>query len=399
MAISTLEPRPADPLLSIIGAFKADPSPDKIDLGVGIYQDEHGKTPIMRAIAKAHQRFTEVEDSKAYMGPLGWPGLADAGRSLLLGDALEEKIGDRIRVVPTPGGCGALRLAGETLKRANPNMTLWISDPTWANHVPTFTAAGLTMKSYPYYQRGGNAVESDAMHTALEAAQPGDAVLLHGCCHNPAGEDLATEDWAFIAGLSRRNIVPLIDIAYHGLGDGLDPDLVGVRRVLAAAPEALVCYSFSKNMGLYRDRVGFLAMLGADAEAAQAIQTHVLDCARRNYSMPPTYGEALAFFTLTDDSLRAEWQEELDAMRERVQKLRNAAADALARRFGDDRFGYIRHQKGMFSLLLLSPEQVAALRERHSIYTAPDGRINICGLSVEHADHIANCIADVVGEG
>ncbi len=396
MSISSLAPRPADPLLSIIGAFKADPSPRKIDLGVGIYQDESGRTPIMAAIQEAHRRFSAAEDSKAYLGPLGWPGMADRGKELVLGEALAGELGGRIRVTPTPGGCGALRLASEIVKRSDEDAVLWMSDPTWANHAPIFTAAGLTLKTYPYYRRGAPDIEREGMREVLAGAKAGDFLLLHGCCHNPTGADLAAEDWTYVAELAaERGITPLIDVAYHGLGTGLDEDVAGVREVLAAAPEALLCYSFSKNMGLYRDRVGFVAVLGETAEAAGAIHTHILDAARRNYSMPPTYGEALAFFTLDDPGLRAQWLDELNEMRDRVNGLRDAACVAFAERFGDGRFDYIRDQNGMFSMLRLSPEQVLALRERHSVYVAPDGRINVCGLRLDKLEHLANCLADV----
>ncbi len=395
--LGDLAPMPPDPLLSIIGAFRADERPGKIDLGVGVYKDAAGHTPIMAAIGAAHGRIADLEDSKVYLGPKGWPGFADAATALILGDGEAAGLAPRAVATPTPGGCGALRLAGELLKAGRPDATIWASDPTWANHQPIFGACGFRLKPYPYFDPD-DGLKADAMLEALRTAAPGDVVLLHGCCHNPTGEDLTPEAWAAVTDLIvERNLLPVIDVAYHGLGRGMDEDLAGMRALIARAPEAIVTYSFSKNMGLYRDRVGAILYVGETEAAAKAVDTHILAAARRSWSMPPTYGEALAYLALSDADLRKAWTEELGVMRQRVVGLRTAAANALNARFGNDRFAFLTRQKGMFSMLPLSPEEVAALRDAHAIYAAPDGRINVCGLPEDGMDRFAAAVADVIG--
>ncbi|MBI1392624.1 MAG: aminotransferase class I/II-fold pyridoxal phosphate-dependent enzyme [Alphaproteobacteria bacterium] len=395
--LGDLAAQPADPLLSIIGAFRADERPGKIDLGVGVYKDASGATPIMQAIRSAHGRIADLETSKVYLGPKGWPGFAEAAKGLILGEGEAAGLSGRAVATPTPGGCGALRLAGELLRRGRPDAKIWASDPTWANHKPIFAACGFEMVHYPYFDRD-NGLLVEPMLAALEGAAPGDVVLLHGCCHNPTGEDLTHEAWSAVSDLIiRKDLLPLVDVAYHGLGDGMDKDLAGMRALIARAPEAIVTYSFSKNMGLYRDRVGAIMFLGQTKEEAAAVDTHILAAARQSWSMPPTYGEALAYLALSEPALRTAWIDELAGMRARVAGLRAGAARALGERFGNDRFGFLTRQKGMFSMLPLSRDDVSALRDRHAIYAAPDGRINICGLPEDAMDRFAAAVADVVG--
>ena len=353
--LGRLQPLAPDPLLSITAAYRADDRAGKIDLGVGVFKDEAGATPIMRSISNAHDQFSTLEKTKAYIGPKGWPG------------------------------------------QLRPTAKVWLSDPTWPNPAPIFSACGFEIAKYPYFSID-EGLKEGAMLAALEQAAPGDIVVLHACCHNPTGEDLTEAAWAAVTRICvERNLLPLIDSAYHGLGDGLEQDLAGLRSVLNAVPEAFVCYSFSKNMGLYRERVGLLAFLGETHDEAKAVDSHILAAARQNYSMPPTYGEALAFLTLDDKTLRADWRVELSSMRERIKILRAGAVDALGVHFGDNRFNYLNRQKGMFSMLPLSADQIARAREEHAVYIAPGGRINICGLPQDRLDEFASAIAAVSG--
>ncbi|MEM1397011.1 MAG: aromatic amino acid transaminase, partial [Pseudomonadota bacterium] len=379
----------------IIGAFKADDRPEKIDLGVGVYKDTHGNTPILKAIASAHSRIADLEDTKAYLGPKGWPGFSQQAIDLILGPEAEA-LRSRAVATPTPGGCGALRLAAELMKTARPDNNVWASNPTWANHRPIFGACGFALQTYDYFDRDDGLL-LEGMLASLSTANQGDAVILHGCCHNPTGEDLTAEAWSAVTKLVvEKDLLPIVDVAYHGLGEGLDEDLAGLRGLLAQVPEALVTYSFSKNMGLYRDRVGVIFYLGETPTAAAAVDSHISSSARKSWSMPPTYGGALAFLTLSDNELRAEWLEELEQMRARVNTLRKSAAKELNERFGNERFAFLERQNGMFSLLPVSPEQVIALRDEHAIYAAPDGRINICGLPEDGIDRFAAAVADVM---
>ena len=395
--LGRLQPLAPDPLLSITAAYRADDRAGKIDLGVGVFKDEAGATPIMRSIANAHDQFSTLEKTKAYIGPKGWPGFAAAGAALIAGDEASPALLERIVTTPTPGGCGALRLAGDLLRQLRPTAKVWLSDPTWPNHAPIFSACGFEIAKYPYFSID-EGLKEGAMLAALEQATPGDIVVLHACCHNPTGEDLTEAAWAAVTRICvERNLLPLIDSAYHGLGDGLEQDLAGLHSVLNAVPEAFVCYSFSKNMGLYRERVGLLAFLGETHDEAKAVDSHILAAARQNYSMPPTYGEALAFLTLDDKTLRADWRVELSSMRERIKMLRAGAVDALGVHFGDNRFNYLNRQKGMFSMLPLSADQIARAREEHAVYIAPGGRINICGLPQDRLDEFASAIAAVSG--
>lgn len=378
-------------------AFQHDTSPHKMDLGVGVYRNAEGRTPVMAAIRSAQNQLSKLETTRTYLGPMGWPGFTDAAATLMFGAQFADSESARLATVPAVGGWGALRLAGELIQRARPNATVWLSDPTWLNHAPLFESCGLKIAVYPYYSAAGRELERDAMMRRLGQVSMGDVVVLHGCCHNPTGEDLTPHDWEAIATMLKdRDATPLIDIAYHGFAGDLDTDLSGARRLAEQMSEAIVCYSFSKNMGLYRDRVGAVSMLCESQQAAFTARAHLIDIARRHYFMPPTFGEALAFLTLSTPKLYEAWSDELLRMRERVDLIRNMCADAFRLRINDDSFEYLRRQRGMFSLLPIDERQDKILRETHSVHTALAGRINFCGLSEERVDDFVTAVADVL---
>ncbi len=388
---------PADGLLSLIGEFKADPSPDKIDLGVGVYQNEDGKTPIFNAVRQAHAKLTETEDSKSYVGPMGWPGFAAEVKRLILGQELERKIGKRVAVMPTPGSGGALKVAGVLVRRLRPNSKVWLGRPTWVNHKPIFNSCELQIAEFAYYDHDGASIDRQRMHTDLSQASAGEIVVAHGCCHNPTGEDFNQDDWSLLGSLAiDKGVIPLIDVAYHGLGTGFDSDMAETRTLLSKIPEAILTYSFSKHMGLYRERVGAIAVLTENAETAERVQSNLTEIARQSYSMPPSYGEALAHFVLTDRDMRSSWLAELEAMRVRVQSIRNDVSAALADSFGDNRFNYIRTQSGMFSMLPLSSEQIVSMKADASIYMAPDGRINLCGFTAPKIERFTEVMQNIM---
>lgn len=390
-----LKTLPQDPILGLMKTFREDPRSDKVDLGVGVYRDEAGETPIMAAVQAAQQRLLETETTKAYIGPAGAEGFNRLMGQLVLGaehPALKEQ---RVNVVQTPGGCGALRMAAEFLKLCKPDATVWVSTPTWANHIPLLGGAGLTIREYPYLDPSSLSVNFDAMVDCLEQAEAGDVVLLHGCCHNPSGADLDADQWTAITDLiERKGLLPFIDIAYQGLGQGLDKDADGVRRLAERLPEVIIASSCSKNFGLYRERTGALMLISATAQQGLAATSQLLSAIRSHYSMPPSHGAAVVEMILDTPELMQQWQGELDAMCSRILELRAALSQALAPA-GD--FSFIERQRGMFSFLGVSPEQVKILREEFGIYMLDSSRINIAGMSTTTLPRVAEAIADVVG--
>ncbi|WP_417457428.1 aromatic amino acid transaminase [Kordiimonas sp.] len=393
---SHLNPLPADPILGLSALFKADTNPAKVDLGVGVYKTADGKTPILGAVQQAFERLSANEGSKVYISPTGWPGFTEGCANLVFGDALVEKMGDKLGAIQTPGGCGALRLAFEMIAFADPETTVWVSNPTWANHIPTLAAAGLKHKVYDYYNRETSAIEVEGMLASLEAAKPGDVVLLHACCHNPTGADLSAADWTKVQILlARKGLVPFLDMAYQGFAAGLDEDAAAVRAMFSALPEAILSYSCSKNFGLYRERTGALFIKGEKDNSRDALVTNLAQLARANYSMPPSHGAALATTVMQDAELMAVWVAELDSMRDRINGLRNSLAAALEAEGFGDRFAGVARQTGMFSLLNLSPEQVARLQSEKSIYFPGNGRINVAGLTDANIPYVAKAIASV----
>lgn len=388
---------PADPILGLSTAFKADSNSHKIDLGVGVYKDEQGHTPILSSVAKAQLILLAKEDSKTYITPQGVQGYIDGMLQLILGNGNTALLENRVAAVQAPGGCGALRILSELLKRCNDKLTVWVSDPTWANHIPLIGNAGLHIETYPYFNKADASINFEAMVACLEKVEKGDVVLLHGCCHNPTGADLSKEQWHKVLELAQlRGFIPFVDIAYQGFGDGLEEDAYGVRLLVNNLPEVLIAASCSKNFGLYRERVGLAAMITADSKIRSAVQSQIQSIARGIYSMPPSYGGALVDIILSDDSLRQEWMQEVEAMRSRMRDLRALLVRKLAEKGADRDFSFINQQKGMFSYLCISPEQVQAVRDKHSVYFVDSSRVNIAGISLSNVDTLAEALVSVL---
>ncbi|MGO4711331.1 amino acid aminotransferase [Bradyrhizobium sp. 2TAF24] len=380
---AALTPQPADPLLALIGLFQSDPRPNKIDLGVGVYRDEAGHTPVLRAVKAAERVLWETQDTKSYVAPEGDRVFLDRLWQLVAGEGRFAVAG-----VQTPGGSGALRLAADLLKVSGVQR-IWLGLPTWPNHNGIFNAAGLPIESYRLFDRDTQALLFDETMAALNRADAGDAVLLHACCHNPTGARLNAAQWGEIADvLARRGLVPLIDLAYQGLGEGIEADAAGLRRVIAAVPEALVAVSGSKSFGLYRERTGAIFAVGRSQAEADAARSNLVSLARASYSMPPDHGAAIVSTILGDATLKQQWSDELDEMRARLAGIRRALAEGL--RDSWQPAAAIAGQDGLFSLLPLTEAQVLDLRERHGIYMPASGRINIAGLKTSQvADAVA----------
>lgn len=388
---------PADPLLGLITAFRDDPNPNKVDLGVGVYRDEQGHTAIMSAVQKAIALHTESEKSKTYITPVGVPGFVQGIKQLLLSDSSQAAVDQRVAALQTPGGCGALRVGAELLARLKEDLTVWVSDPTWANHIPLIRSSGLKIDVYPYFDQTSNGVNFDAMDAKLATLGPKDIVLLHGCCHNPTGADLALPHWHKIAERSvKQGFIPFVDVAYQGLGDGLNEDVQGLRYLSEQVPEMLIATSCSKNFGLYRERTGALLVQTETASQASAIQTQVQDVARANYSMSPALGGFLVDIILSNPALRTEWENELNAMASRVKSLRQGLCDKIKQRSISKDFSFITEQKGMFTYLGITKEQVQLLRKDYAIYMADSSRINVAGLNTSCLDYVADALQDVL---
>ena len=388
-SIGDLDPIKSDSLLALIDLAKADRRPEKIDVGVGVYRDSTGNTPILKVIKEAERRLWETQDSKSYVGGRGDIRFAELLRPILLG---EHSSDDRIAGLQTPGGCGALTLAFHLIQTANPDARVFVGMPTWPNHGPIVRGAGLEVVEYDYYDPKERRVRFDEMMGQLRSARPGDVALLHGCCHNPTGADLSPDQWAEVTALiSDRGLLPVVDIAYQGFGDGLAPDAAGLRGVLDACDTVLVGQSCDKNFGVYRDRVGSVWFKTPSAASTATAMGHMLQISREFWSMPPDHGAAAVRIVLDDPELSAAWRIELEGMRERIASLRQRLARV------DPLFGYIGEQKGMFSMLPVTPEQVLKLRNDHAIYMADSGRFNICGLSDEQVDRFASAILEAIG--
>ncbi len=394
---SSLNALAPDPILGLIALANNDHNPHKIDLGVGVYKDESGVTPIMAAVKIAEKNCAEKELTKAYIGPAGPVDFNTGIRDLIFGAEHSALQAERVRTVLTPGGCGALRVGAEFLKRCSENATIWVSDPTWANHLPLLGNAGLKLAEYPYYTAGSEGIKFDEMMSALANVGRGDIVLLHGCCHNPCGADLSEAQWRELTALAEKNgFLPFIDLAYQGFGRGLEEDAYGVRYMAEHLPELLVASSCSKNFGLYRERVGSLSVLGDNAIQADASLTHINNVVRGNYSMPPSHGGAIVGDILGDAALRQNWQLELSAMRDRINQLRVLLVEKLSAEGVDRDFSFIAKQHGMFSFLGLSVAQVDQLREQFSIYMVGSSRVNIAGISQANIDYLAQSVAAVL---
>jgi len=393
----TLPALPEDPILGLMTAYRQDPNPHKVDLGVGVYRDDDGNTPILECVLAAQRRHNDLETTKSYIGP---PGDADFNVSmqrLLFGGDHAALSDQRVCSAQTPGGCGALRVAAELVNRAKPAARIWVSDPTWANHVPLLGDAGLTIETYPYFDRASSGLRFDEMMETLKHVNTGDLVLMHGCCHNPCGVDLDRDQWAAVADLAlERGFTPFIDIAYQGLSTGLDEDAYGVRLLAEKVPELLVASSCSKNFGLYRERVGCLALVSSDAAAAKTILSQMLNVIRGIYSMPPNHGGAIVKTILNDPELTRQWHAELAQMRGRINDLRDQFATKLATRLDGDRFDFVRRQRGMFSFLGIDTDQITSLRKDFSIYMVDSSRINVAGLNSHNIDYVCDAVASML---
>lgn len=388
---------PADPILGLLTQYREDTHPQKVDLGVGVYKDPTGVTPILNCVKKAEKFRLDTETTKVYIGPTGSPQFNTLMTELAFGAGHSAIIANRIRTVSTPGGTGALRVAGDFIKRCNPNAVLWVSDPTWANHVGLFEAAGITVKTYPYYDYDSKSLKFDEMLAALSQVSPDDVVLFHACCHNPSGMDLTTEQWDKVIALTKeQGFTPLIDMAYQGFGDGVDIDAYGVRQMAAAVDNMLLCSSCSKNFGLYRERIGSCSVIAKDANTANVAQSVLLYVVRCLYSMPPAHGAAIVETILGSAELTQEWRDELKVMRDRINGNRAILVDKLKANAVDRDFSFIARQKGMFSFLGVNPEQVARLQKEFSIYMVGSSRISIAGISEDNVDYLAQSIAKVL---
>ena len=393
----SLQALPSDPILGLMAAYRADTNPKKIDLGVGVYKDADGNTPVMTAVKKAEALILEEQASKTYIGPTGAAEFNDAIAELVFGKPLLESLGKRRVTVQAPGGCGGLRLAAEFIYKANADATVWVSDPTWANHVPLLGSAGLKIEQYPYYDYSTHTVRFDEMLACLSKIPAGDLVLIHGCCHNPCGADLSHEQWQQIKDVAlKQGFTVFIDLAYQGLGDGLEEDVYGVRLLAEALPELIVVSSCSKNYGLYRERTGALTLISENDNAAAIATTLIAAGARAMYSMPPDHGAAIVATIMTRPELSSEWDAELTAMRNRINGLRSQLVAQINTAGVDTDFSFIEREKGMFSFLGTNVEQVQKLVNDYSIYLVNSSRINVAGINDSNIEYLPNSLAAVL---
>ncbi len=400
MIFDNVQTAPPDAILGLTEAFNADTNPAKVNLSVGVYQDAEGKTPILETVREAEKHLLQSESSKSYRPIPGDAAYTRAVQELIFDDPSLADSG-RLVTAHTPGGTGALRVAGDLLSRIHGQVTIHVSDPTWANHDAVFRAAGLTTATYPYYNAAAFGLDFDAMIAALEKIPAGDVVVLHACCHNPTGADPTPEQWEQIARtVAERQLVPLVDFAYQGFAEGLEPDALGVRTLARHVPEMLVASSFSKNFGLYNERTGALSIVAATPAAADAVFSQLKTVIRANYSNPPAHGGSIVTTILGDDGLRRQWEQEVAAMRDRINGIRQTFARALDERGvnlspkGND---FITRQNGMFSFSGLSRDQVERLRREDSIYIVGSGRINVAGMNEQNVPVICDAIRKVTG--
>ena len=383
-----------DAILQLMMSFRQDTRTEKLDLGVGIYKDAAGNTPVLNAVKAAEKMLLDTQETKAYVGPIGSRPFCEAMIKQVFGADAQT---DRIRCAQSNGGTGALRILADLLKESRPEAAIWISDPTWPNHIPVFGASGLEMKTYPYYDAEKCVVDFDAMMSTLEKANDRDIVLLHGCCHNPTGADLTLKQWDALAELCvKKALFPFFDLAYQGFGDGLEEDAASVRLFASKLPELVVAASCSKNLGLYRERTGAAMLLAQNESNADRALGSLGVVIRSNYSMPPDHGANTTHIVMADESLNKQWREELEGMRSRMLRLRTAFSDAMRKRTNSAQFDYIANQKGMFSRLPLNSKQIETLRENNGIYIVGDGRINVAGLPEDNMDAVVDAISAVL---
>jgi len=389
---NSLQQQPADKILALMQVYKEDPRENKIDLGVGVYKDASGQTPIMQSIKQAEHMLWETQDTKSYVGLTGTPEFSQTMIDLVLGDKFDKNL---TASAATPGGTGAVRQAFELGKMANPNLRVFVSDPTWPNHLSILKYLGIPVEPYRYFDAKTRAVDFSSMMTDLENAKEGDLILLHGCCHNPTGANLKAPEWdAVIELLLKSGATPMIDIAYQGFGDGLEEDASGVRKLVNSVPETIIAASCSKNFGIYRERTGLLIVVSHDKDARDLNQSTLAFLNRQNFSFPPDHGARLVTMVLSDAELKRSWMEELEAVRTSMLSLRTQLATELEKLSGSNRFGFLADHRGMFSRLGASPEQVNELRENHAVYMVGDSRLNIAGLNSKTVPVLAKAIVD-----
>ncbi|MFY0594954.1 MAG: aspartate/tyrosine/aromatic aminotransferase [Cognatishimia sp.] len=390
--LGNLKSQPADKILALMTKFKEDPRDQKVDLGVGVYKNAEGVTPVMRAVKEAERRLVAEQTSKSYVGLAGDPAFADAMIDLVLGDSVAR---ENIAAAATPGGTGAVRQAFELVKLANPNARVFVSNPTWPNHVSILKYVGIETVAYRYFDTETRAVDFEGMLADLAQANAGDVVLLHGCCHNPTGANLnITQFQAVVDLINEKGLIAMIDIAYQGFGNGLDEDAAATRLVASSIKEGLIAASCSKNFGVYRERTGILMAISDDAAQTPIVQQNLNFLNRQNYSFPPDHGARVVTTILTDPELRADWAAELEEIRLGMLELRQQLADELQKLSGSDRFGFIAEHRGMFSQIGTTPELVEKMRVDAGIYMVGDSRMNIAGLNKQTVPVLAKAIID-----
>ena len=390
--LSNLKEQPKDKILGLMALYREDPRPTKIDLGVGVYKNAEGVTPVMRAVKAAERKLVEEQTSKSYVGLAGDPAYSEAMCDLLLADSVDRA---RLAAAATPGGTGAVRQAFELVKMANPEARVFVSDPTWPNHVSILGYLGIPVVKYRYFDTETRAVDFEGMMEDLAEVTSNDVVLLHGCCHNPTGANLNLTQWQSVIDLiNDKGCLPMIDIAYQGFGDGLEADAAATRLVASSVPELLIAASCSKNFGIYRERTGLLIAIGEKAEATAVTQGNLNHLNRQNFSFPPDHGARVVTEILTDPALKADWMAELEEMRLGMLGLRQQLADELQKLSGSDRFGFIAQHRGMFSQIGTTPDKVEILRADHAIYMVSDSRLNIAGLNAHSVPVLAKAIIE-----
>ena len=393
----SLKPVAMDPILGLMAAYRADTRTNKIDLGIGVYMNDRGHTPVMTSVKEAETQLMQLETTKSYQGIAGDPDYNQRIIELLFGADHSILNSGRIKSIQAPGGSGALRVGAEVIQRARPEAKLWVGVPTWPNHIPLLCGAGFEIEEYPYYNRDNHQIETEAMMETLRQVPAGDMVLLHGCCHNPTGADLTHEQWDMIADLAlERGFIPFIDTAYQGLGDGLDEDAYGLRMMAERLPELVVASSCSKNFGLYRERTGSITFIADSAEQVDIVASQAMSVARQIYSMPPAHGALLVSLILGDQQLRANWEAELTEVRERIQSMRTLLADNIQNNAAGKDFSHIKQQRGMFSFLGLNTAQLDQLREEYGVYIVSSSRVNLAGINSGNIDYLSSSIMSVL---
>ena len=393
----SLKPAAIDPILGLMAAFREDPRDNKIDLGVGVYQDDRGRTPVMEAVKRAESKLMELEKTKSYQGIAGDAEYNSRMLALMFGDGHSILSSGRIKTLQAPGGSGALRVGAEVIKRARPEAKLWVGVPTWPNHIPLLGGAGFEIEEYPYYDMQSRQINSELMMETLRKVPAGEVVLLHGCCHNPTGADLTNAQWDEITEIAlERGFIPFIDTAYQGLGDGLEEDAYGMRTMAEKLPEIVIASSCSKNFGLYRERTGSITFITQTAEQAGIVAAQAMTVARQLYSMPPAHGALLVSLILGDEQLCGDWKAELEEVRLRIKSMRTLLADSIQDNAQGMDFSHIKRQNGMFSFLGVKPEHLVRLREEFGIYIVSSTRINLAGINSSNINYLSESIKEVL---